>query len=79
MHLGHFFKKIGHIGESMFGLARQPKSSGMPTTDGGTSPDAATPQLGGSAMSNAGDAVVNYQTKGKPGLQPTGQAPTGTA
>ena len=29
------------------------------------------------AMSNAGDAVVKYQTKGKAGLAPTGQPPTG--
>lgn len=37
-------------------------------------PDAAASQpMGGAASSNAGDAVVNYQTKGKPGLQQPGQ------
>jgi len=73
MHLSHFFKKIGRPVENVFrqavgkppvGAGNVPPSSpDMPTTDATTAP------LGGDAYANAGDAVVNYQTKGTPGLQ----------
>ena len=63
----------GMIGKGPIGPP--PPTSAAATTD----PAATTTPMGGAATSNAGDAVVNYQTKGKAGLQQPGQAPTGSA
>lgn len=49
------------IGASNQGVNATPTSSGTP------------PPMGGPASSNAGEGVVNFQTKGAPGMRNPGQ------
>ena len=66
----------GTIGEAPIGAANASLTASPSTGANSTTP------MGGAASSNAGDAVVNYQTKGKPGLQNpngVGSSPTGGA
>ncbi len=66
MHLSHMFKKIGGIGRSVFGLARQPKA---PAEAPASAPAATEQPTLHDATSNAGDAVVNFQSLKQPTAQ----------
>ena len=67
MHLSHMFKKIGRIGESVFGLARQKNAGGG---DAGASAPAATEQPTlHDATTNAGEGVVNFGSMKMPTAQ----------
>lgn len=71
----HFVRSTENVFRGMAG--KGPIGPPAATSATATTDPAATP-MGGAATSNAGDAVVDYQTKGKAGLQQTGQAPPGS-
>lgn len=68
MHLSHLFKKIGRIGESVFGLARQ-KNPGGGGGDTSSAPAATEQPTLHSATSNAGEGQVNFQSLKMPTSQ----------
>ena len=65
MHLSHAFKKIGRIGESVFGLARAQKA---PADSGGGVAATEQPTLH-DATTNAGEGVVNFGSMKMPTAQ----------
>lgn len=72
-----WFKKVVRGAENLFRgqVGKGPIGAGKGATDFPTTDSPPQPQLGGDASTNAGDAVVNFQTKGVPGLQ--GPKPNG--
>lgn len=73
----HFVRGAENLFRGQVGKGPIGASNTSPTDTAATTDPNATP-LGGAATSNAGDAVVNYQTKGKPGVQQTGKSPVGS-
>jgi hypothetical protein len=78
MHLSHMFKKIGKIGESVFGLARQ-KNPGS-SADTSSAPAATEQPTLHDASTNAGEGQVNFQSMKMPTQQAVkaNQTPQGT-
>jgi hypothetical protein len=67
----HFVRGAENLFHKMNGAPPIGASNAAPTASAG--PTDTPPPMGGAATSNAGDAVVNYQTKGSPGLKNPGQ------